>query len=1381
MAKQIKKSDIAEDDIFGNVRKSAEDTLKVMDKLSETITKTAKDLSESIKNSSFGDLKSINEFIKLTKDANKLKQDQIKLDKERAALDKELQRIDTERQKTRKAGIQANREEIKNAQELEKVKQQELKTEREAMRNAQQVAKEKERIAKAQEKAKKTAQDEANAYKQLEKQTRQLKNESKRLAAELLALEKAGKGNSKEFRELSKEYKRVTKAAQEGDRALKKIDSTVGDNFRNVGNYVGAVSKLKNVLGQLGIAFGGVQLIKGAGETIAEFDASIQSLVSITGASGEDLEFFKQQAIDLGTQVQGGASAVIEAYKLIGSAKPELLSNAEALDQVTQAAITLSQASGLELPDAATRLTDAMNQFGASSEEASTFIDTLSNGALFGAAAIPDVTDALVKFGAAARSSNVSVAESTALIEQLAARGIKGAEAGTALRNVLLKVSAPDTLPKEAVKTMNELGISFDTLKDTSIPFSERLQALKPLLKVNGGLTKVFGIQNVIAAQNLIEMSDATEDLTEKMETVGTAQDQAATNTDTLSFTINRLKEEWNAVVLGFAEGGGITDILKNAIGFLADNLQTIVSVVGKVVKAWILYRTWLIAVEVKQKLLAVNIKSLGGGLLAMGKNVLTAGKNLLKMNKGVGAASTGVKGFSRAIKSIPFVAIIGLVLELASAFYDVFTNADAAREAQERFADSAEERAARREKEQADREERAASRQKRISDEFEAIERKRREQVADRQKTQAEADAEALKSKKNVLQALKEEVRAEVEQNRTRFQTIKQQYDFVRSTDFAKLSIDKQKDALKQYGFENVLTTTAMQEMDAEMKTLQSETNKLGEEFQGLNVQQANITLDQKEMNKELGDKSKSRSREIRTEFSAQIDLLKELNELNQERLEIERDLNDVQRESDLENLDNMIKDELKFIQKRSELGENFELTRFEQLQERKRRLQQESIKEEADFEIQAVENTLKETFKARQKSIEAERDRLIKNAKGNQTKIAEINANFDAEMVKLNKLKEEATKVSEEQIAFIKEKAQKESAKVEEDIARETAERTAEIRTAAIENSFNRQLNETRLQLLKSGKKAEEIQKELDAREIELLEEKIAKKQALGLDTLEDEIALAEKRLQIEQKNAADLIAREKKLAEDRIAVVNALTDAFIEASNKRIAKIEEEIEKAEEQKDFLEKAAAEGNITAKESLAEQNRIIAEANAQKEREQRRQERIKFAAAVYEAYERNASDPNVSNPVQKTILDATLLRQFLATVPVFYEGTEDTGGGGALDSKGGFSAILHPHERVMTAKQNALVGDLSNDELSKIAMEYNTGRLIHKGDAASQIGGAWMSESVVKRLESIESTIRNKPEHKLEVEQVIDGAMTITRTTKKGNSVVFNRYRVKA
>jgi TP901 family phage tail tape measure protein len=360
--------------------------------------------------------------------------------------------------------------------------------------------------------------------------------------------------------------KATIKARQEFeklDAQVKKADRAVGDFTKNVGNYPSLksfASGVKDIAGAFGLAAGTAafaSVMQGAVQIIKEFEQSVADLQAITGASGADLEFLKKSAIDMGKGVKGGAVAVVESYKLIASAKPELLENVKDLNAVTEAVITLSKASGMELPAAATALTDAMNQFGAPAEEAAFFVDALANGAKYGAAEIPDVTDALLKFGAVAKTSNINIKESTALIELLAEKGLKGAEAGTALRNVLLKISAPEALPKDAQRELAKLGISMETLKDKTIPVQQRLEALKPILNDQAAAVRVFGIENVVAAKNIIGHTDRLKELTAKMGEFGTAEEQATIRSQTLQGKTDKLASTYDSLILSLANGKG--------------------------------------------------------------------------------------------------------------------------------------------------------------------------------------------------------------------------------------------------------------------------------------------------------------------------------------------------------------------------------------------------------------------------------------------------------------------------------------------------------------------------------------------------------------------------------------------------------------------------------------------------------------------------------------------------------------------------------------------------------------------------------------------------------------------------------------------------------
>ena len=667
MAKKISAKDIfTNEDIFRNIRQSAEDTIVSLGKINTEFKKTASTLKSTIGQTKFDSTKSIKEFILLTEKANKLAQESAKAE----AL--------------RQKAIQQS---AKASQELEKIQQQKVKTESANIRLARQQATEQERVAKAQAKTAKTARDEANAYKQLEKATRDLKNQSKELGAQMLQLEMAGKKNSAEYRKLSTIFNDVTKKAQQGDEQLKKLDKTVGDNFRNVGNYEGAIGKLSAGLSALGLSVGVGAVLKSGADAIINFNQQVADLQAITGAGGKDLEFFSEQANKLGTNVEGGASAVIEAYKLIGSAKPELLENAKALDAVTQSAITLSQASGMTLQDSATALTDAMNQFGASAEDADKFVNVLANGAKFGSAEIPQITEALLKFGAVAKSTGTSVEESTAMIELLAEKGLKGAEAGTALRNVMLKLSAPDALPKEAKKRLDELGISLKELGNPALSITEKLKMLQPLMKDNGALMKTFGVENATSALALISNTKRIDELNKSMGTQGTALEQAKQRTNTLGHALMELKNSFLGLFTQVGGGSGAMQGIIDTFKYLGANLGTIVKVIAKVASAWLVYKGALKAIQAQQFIANGGFKQLGITLL---QQIPTTRAykleqiNLARAQKQAGdsalMAGQSASKAGKAIQAIPWMAIIGLLIEVATHWYDVASGASEAR-----------------------------------------------------------------------------------------------------------------------------------------------------------------------------------------------------------------------------------------------------------------------------------------------------------------------------------------------------------------------------------------------------------------------------------------------------------------------------------------------------------------------------------------------------------------------------------------------------------------------------------------------------------------------------------------------------------------------------
>ena len=415
MAKKISSRDIFDqEDIFKGIRDSATKTITIMNNLQKEVMETAEALKKSIGGAKFDSAKAIKNVVDVTSKANKLKKESIQIDK----LKKD-------------AMIQ----ESKALQELEKIEQQKLKTQSQQMRNDKQQTQEKERLLKTNQKAVKVANDEASAYKKLEKNTRALKNQSKELGAQMLILEQSGKKNTKAYRDLSTQYRKTTASAKQGDKALKKLDKSVGDNFRNVGNYKDAIKGLVGVLGTLGASVGIGQIFKNITGTIIEFDQAQADLTAISGKTREELAGLTQQSKDLGATSQFTATQITEMQ--IELAK--LGFTTSEIEASTEAVSNFASATGADMASASKVAGSALRAFNLDASQMERVVSVLGVATTKSALSFSSFETGLSTIAPVAAKFGFSIEDTTALLGQLANAGFDASSASTATRKILYK------------------------------------------------------------------------------------------------------------------------------------------------------------------------------------------------------------------------------------------------------------------------------------------------------------------------------------------------------------------------------------------------------------------------------------------------------------------------------------------------------------------------------------------------------------------------------------------------------------------------------------------------------------------------------------------------------------------------------------------------------------------------------------------------------------------------------------------------------------------------------------------------------------------------------------------------------------------------------
>ena len=139
----------------------------------------------------------------------------------------------------------------------------------------------------------------------------------------------------------------------------------------------------------------------------------------------------------------------MDAFTKVGSARPELLQDKDALVAVTKEAIILSNAAKIELQPAIEGLTMVMNQYNVSADQARLIINVLGAGSKEGAGEIPYLTVGFEKAGTTASLAGLSIETLAATLETLAPRFSQPEIAGRGLRGMLLRlqIGADDTNP----------------------------------------------------------------------------------------------------------------------------------------------------------------------------------------------------------------------------------------------------------------------------------------------------------------------------------------------------------------------------------------------------------------------------------------------------------------------------------------------------------------------------------------------------------------------------------------------------------------------------------------------------------------------------------------------------------------------------------------------------------------------------------------------------------------------------------------------------------------------------------------------------------------------------------------------------------------------
>mgnify|MGYP002507952103 FL=1 len=445
---------------------------------------------------------------------------------------------------------------------------------------------------------------------------------------------------------------------------------------RGLSNAENKTGSLKSTITKLGIGTAVAGIGKAAIGVGQDFEAGMSQVAATMGISSDaikrnegDFKLLSDAAKEAGSTTQFSATQSAEALNYLALAGNDAETSVSLLPTVLNAAA----AGGLELGYASDLITDSMSALGLETEDTTTFVDQLAKTSQKSNTSLGQLGEAILTVGGTAKKLKGGTVELNTALGILADNGIKGAEGGTALRNVILSLSAPtDTAAKE----LKKLGVNaydangnFRSLDDIFIDLYKSTDQLSESAK-NQAFTKIFNKTDLKAVEALIASSGGRfDELSGAIEqSGGAAEEMAKTMNSNLKGAITTLNSA--------LEGAGIA-IYEKFKGPLTEAVNGAATAIQKLIKAFN-------EGKLDKTLIAIG-SALAGIITYMGimKGYAIA-TSVIGIGKALFNAVSMVKSFSGAMAILnatlmanPIGLVVGAIGALVAAFVYLWNTSD--------------------------------------------------------------------------------------------------------------------------------------------------------------------------------------------------------------------------------------------------------------------------------------------------------------------------------------------------------------------------------------------------------------------------------------------------------------------------------------------------------------------------------------------------------------------------------------------------------------------------------------------------------------------------------------------------------------------------------
>jgi len=353
----------------------------------------------------------------------------------------------------------------------------------------------------------------------------------------------------------------VLKSTQKNLGSVKSAADSVSDSVFN----------LKNAFAGLGI---GVVMQQAVSE-FADFQDTMLAVKAVTRATSEEFDKLNAAAAKMGETTRFKASEAAEALQFLGMAGFDAAQATQALPGV----LNLASAGAIDLGSAADIASNILTGYGAKVEELGRVNDILVQAFTNSNTSLTDLGVAFKYVGPTAKGFGVEMENTAAAMMALGNAGIQGSMAGTTLRGVLSRLTAPT---KEASKLMTDLseriggaGLQIYNSEGSFIGFGRLIEQLEQAGLDADEALKLFGLRAGPGISAMLEQgSEALYEYEELLKNSDDrAKDVAETMESGLGGAIRTLGSAWES--LKIALGAGFEGVVTESVQYFTELIRS--------------------------------------------------------------------------------------------------------------------------------------------------------------------------------------------------------------------------------------------------------------------------------------------------------------------------------------------------------------------------------------------------------------------------------------------------------------------------------------------------------------------------------------------------------------------------------------------------------------------------------------------------------------------------------------------------------------------------------------------------------------------------------------------------------------------------------------